>query len=471
MKKQPSQIYQIKVTLDNIRPPIWRRIQVPDNYTLGKLHDFLQIVMGWQNYHLHQFIIDEEAYSDPAVDEYGELDTLNETKFTLSKVIQAKGQKFKYEYDFGDSWVHTLVLEEILPAEPGVNYPLCLKGKRACPPEDVGGPWGYADFLETIHDPSKEDHDTLLEWAGGEFDPEAFNLEEINARLQHPEIDSSPDNSKDWPGKMPGPEMINVDKAFSWMANLPEDQKLVAENLPLRRDMTSLLTYLRENKVIGTQSTGNLPLKAVKEITAHFVDPPKLEETLGEHVYKVHSESEVWPLYFLHFLAAAGGLIADNLARHWELTQMGEKFLDKPAQFQVWFLCVTWWTQVNWEIASPISYDDGYLPAGFTNLVYKHLLEIPTADAVLFEPFADRIIKEAGLVWPIQNQDNAQRILQGLIQYAVIKPLADYAILQIRYEPNKILGGDYLDPASFQITAFGKGLLEAIEETLSWRQS
>jgi len=471
MKKPSFQIYQIKVTLDNIHPPIWRRIQVPGNITLGKLHDILQNVMGWQNYHLHQFTIHEQIYGDPADDEFGELGTLNEAKFTLAKLIKKEGLKFEYEYDFGDSWEHTLLLEKILPPENDVSYPLCLKGKRACPPEDVGGRWGYTDFLETIHDPSKEDHDTLLEWAGGKFDPEAFDLEVINARLQHPESDSSTDNSNVWPGKMPGPEMVNFEKAFSWMATLPEDQKLIAENLPLRRDMTSLLTYIRENKVVGTQSTGNFPLKAVKEIIAHFVDPPKFEVTLGEHVYKVHSESEVWPLYFLHILAAAGGLVDDNPARRWELTQMGENYLDKPAPFQVWFLCVTWWIQVNWAIASPISYEGGYLPAGFTKLVYKNLLEIPTTDGVLFETFADRIIKEAELVWPIQNRDSAHRILHGLIEYAVIKPLADYAILQIRYEPNKILGGDYLEPASFQITAFGKGLLEAIEETLSWKQS
>jgi len=466
MKKQPSQIYQIKVTLDDIRPPIWRRIQVPGNTTLLKLHDILQIVMGWQNYHLHSYMIEDELYGDPADDEFGDLGVLNEAKFTLSQVIQAKNQKFKYEYDFGDSWEHTLLVEEIFFPEEGVKYPLCLKGKRACPPEDVGGPWGYTGFLEAIHDPQHAEHEEYLEWIGGNFDPEAFNLEEINTRLQRMKQGRNTEISNSWPDEMPSLEMDKFARVSSWIQALPDDQKLVAKNLPLRRDMISLLTYLHENKVIGTQSTGNLPLKAVKEIISHFVNPLKFEETLGEQVYKIHSETEVWPLYFLHGLAVVGGLVAVSLGRRWELTQAGENFLEKPAEFQVWFLCVTWWMQINWVIASPIYYNDGYLPAGFPRLIHKHLLEIPTGAEVSFESFADRIITEAGLVWPIQDQDNARRILQGLVEYVVIKPLGDYGILQVEYEPNKILGGEFRTPASFRVTVFGKGLLEAITETL-----
>jgi hypothetical protein len=106
------------------------------------------------------------------------------------------------------------------------------------------------------------------------------------------------------------------------------------------------------------------------------------------------------------------------------------------------------------------------LPAGFVNLALQNLLEAPTGDGAPFESFAERMIKEAGFVWPIENQDNAHEILRGLIEYVVIKPLVDYEILEIEYQPNKILGGEYLDLAKFRITPFGKGLLEAIKETL-----
>ena len=153
MAKKPTQIYQIKVTLNDTHPPIWRRIQVPGNTTLLKLHDILQIVMGWEDYHLHMFTIEGSIYGDPADDEYGDLGTIDEANYKLNQVIDREGQRFTYEYDFGDSWDHTLLVEKILPPQEGVRYPICLKGKRACPPEDVGGVWGYENFLEAIRDP------------------------------------------------------------------------------------------------------------------------------------------------------------------------------------------------------------------------------------------------------------------------------------------------------------------------------
>jgi hypothetical protein len=124
------------------------------------------------------------SYGNPEDDEFGDLGTLDEAKFKLSQVIYGAGQRLTYEYDFGDSWDHTLLVEKILPPEEGVRYPLCLKGKRAGPPEDVGGVWGYEDFLEAIRDPHHSEHEQYLTWVGGEFDPEDFNLEDINAGLR-----------------------------------------------------------------------------------------------------------------------------------------------------------------------------------------------------------------------------------------------------------------------------------------------
>jgi hypothetical protein len=184
MSKKPAAVYQIKVSLNGSHPPIWRRILVPDNTTLLKLHDILQIVMGWEESHLHAFSIDGQSYGDPEDDEYGDLGTINEKRVRLNQVIPGEKFQFKYEYDFGDSWEHTLLVEKVLPPEAGVHYPVCVKGKRACPPEDVGGVWGYEEFLEAIKDPNHSEHDTYLEWAGEDFDPEAFDLEQINQRLK-----------------------------------------------------------------------------------------------------------------------------------------------------------------------------------------------------------------------------------------------------------------------------------------------
>jgi hypothetical protein len=186
MTRKPTLIYQIKVTLKNIHPPIWRRIQVSDNTTLLKLHDILQTVMGWYDAHLHMFKIQGSNFGNPADDEYGDLGTINEARYKLNQVIHWEGQRFHYEYDFGDSWEHVLLVEKILPPEEGRRYPLCLKGKRACPPEDVGGVWGYEYFLEAIRDPNHKEHESYLDWIGGEFDPEAFDLDGINSSLGNP---------------------------------------------------------------------------------------------------------------------------------------------------------------------------------------------------------------------------------------------------------------------------------------------
>jgi hypothetical protein len=159
--KTDTSIYQLKITLNGIRPPVWRRIQVSSNIGLPRFHDMIQIVMGWGDYHLHQFIIDGEYYGVPHPD-YG-LEMKNESRVKLNQVMFAEKDKFVYEYDFGDSWEHIILLEKILPPVSGVDYPVCLKGKRACPPEDCGGIWGYESLLETIQNPAHPEYEEMLE--------------------------------------------------------------------------------------------------------------------------------------------------------------------------------------------------------------------------------------------------------------------------------------------------------------------
>jgi len=175
-------IYQLKITLKDFRPPIWRRVLVPGNFNLYQLHWVVQAAMGWSDSHLHQFIIGGDYYGLPSPDDWEPMQ--DERRFTLSRMASSPKDKFVYEYDFGDSWEHEVVVEKILPPEPGVKYPLCVTGKGACPPEDVGGVWGYAEFLEAIRDPNHAEHDEYLEWVGGEFDPHAFDIEAVNRALR-----------------------------------------------------------------------------------------------------------------------------------------------------------------------------------------------------------------------------------------------------------------------------------------------
>jgi len=176
-----SPVYQLKVTLQSTKPPIWRRIQVRASATLPKLHDTIQVAMGWTDAHLHQFIINGVEYGLPDPDFTD--DMRSEQRIKLERVVTTEKDRFVYEYDFGDSWTHIILLERILPPDPAVHYPRCLAGKRACPPEDVGGVWGYAAFLEAIGNSDHPEHDDMLEWCGGEFDPEAFSLDEVNQAL------------------------------------------------------------------------------------------------------------------------------------------------------------------------------------------------------------------------------------------------------------------------------------------------
>ena len=173
-----TNIYQIKVTLKHT-PPIWRRIQVAADTKLGKLHHILQAAMGWTDSHLHAFRAGRTSYGVPDPDFPDDMEMENERNVRLDR-ITAEGDTLIYEYDFGDGWEHELKIEKVLKAEPKTRYPVCLAGKRACPPEDCGGPWGYEHLLEVLRDPKHEEHDEMLEWAGPDVDPEAFDLGEVN---------------------------------------------------------------------------------------------------------------------------------------------------------------------------------------------------------------------------------------------------------------------------------------------------
>ncbi len=177
--KSKSTVYQLKITLADIKPPVWRRVEVMD-CTLNKLHEVIQVVMGWDGYHLWAFDIGGEQYGE---DPEGDMDMESGRKMKLSRVVQAGIRKCAYTYDFGDHWEHVVQIEKVVEAEPKVKYPRCVKGSRACPPEDCGGAWGYGDFLEAVQNPKHEQHEEMLEWVGGEFDPEAFDREAVNKKL------------------------------------------------------------------------------------------------------------------------------------------------------------------------------------------------------------------------------------------------------------------------------------------------
>jgi hypothetical protein len=182
-------LYQLKIALKGIRPPIWRRVVVPSHITFAQLHDVIQTVMGWEDYHLYEFEIDDILIDIPD-EEYGfsfvgRREKHDARKEKLEKFVTEEGEKFTYTYDFGDHWVHTITLEKIETTHDPLPHPICLKGKRACPPEDIGGIYGYMEVMDMLNGHgTKEEIEEFVEWYGGDYDPEYFDIDETNERLR-----------------------------------------------------------------------------------------------------------------------------------------------------------------------------------------------------------------------------------------------------------------------------------------------
>lgn len=182
-------LYQLKITLKWSKPPIWRRVVVRADMTLDRLHDVIQLAMGWTNSHMHQFIagrgfrLTYYGKPDPGFADMGS-EMLNERRFTVAGLAPAPKRKFIYEYDFGDGWQHEVVAEKILTPDARFKHPVCLAGANACPPEDCGGIDGYYNLLEILADPKHPEHEEMQEWIGGEWDAAEFDLNGVNAELK-----------------------------------------------------------------------------------------------------------------------------------------------------------------------------------------------------------------------------------------------------------------------------------------------
>ena len=175
-----NHILQIKIQLEQLSPPIWRRILVGSGVTLSKLHDIIQLSMGWTDSHLHLFEKDRELFGPPDPDAF---EPMNSERTKLSTLLRHDKDSLHYEYDFGDGWSHKITLEKTLPFDPKISLQMCVKGARSCPPEDCGGPWGYTHLLEVMSDPMHEEHEELSEWVGDYFAPEEFDLLLVNELL------------------------------------------------------------------------------------------------------------------------------------------------------------------------------------------------------------------------------------------------------------------------------------------------
>ncbi len=181
--------FRVKITIQDVNPPIWREVILKSDYTMSDFHKIIQTVMGWSNSHLHQFVYNDEFYCDPEFeDEWSEGNCIDYTDIKLSDLIQYENQNMVYEYDFGDGWEHLIVFEEILDKEG--EYPECIGGERRAPPEDCGGPPGYEHLLKILKNPNHEEYENITKWVGNSFNPEEFDKNDINEALKQEDFGS-----------------------------------------------------------------------------------------------------------------------------------------------------------------------------------------------------------------------------------------------------------------------------------------
>jgi Plasmid pRiA4b ORF-3-like protein len=179
-----SKLFQLKIQLKDIKPAIYRTVLIPGSANFFQLHKTIQDAMGWFDCHLFQFFKDRGA-SISIPDKENDWEEVKDAReIKLHDYFTEVKKTITYEYDFGDGWEHTVTLEKILDNENKINYPVCIKGKRNCPPEDCGGPWGYENLLLVIGDKKHPEHKETLEWTGGKFDPEAFHIDGVNTSLK-----------------------------------------------------------------------------------------------------------------------------------------------------------------------------------------------------------------------------------------------------------------------------------------------
>jgi hypothetical protein len=177
-------ILQVKIILLDVDPPIWRRVLVPASLTLRRLHETIQAAMGWLDQHLYEFQIGDRRYGTPNP-EYNPMGSTvaNDSAVKLSTLVEKGIDRIHYTYDFGDDWRHEIIIEDIRPGEPDIDYPVLVEGARHCPPEDCGGPPGFQAFLEAITNPTHPEHEDALDWYGDPYDPEDIEREVIEAQL------------------------------------------------------------------------------------------------------------------------------------------------------------------------------------------------------------------------------------------------------------------------------------------------
>ncbi|MBN2541290.1 hypothetical protein JXI42_00330 [bacterium] len=259
-------------------------------------------------------------------------------------------------------------------------------------------------------------------------------------------------------------EVEKLEKKLSvWLERYhTEKMTETARKLPVRHDMVTLLEFVRENIVIGTQCTGNMPLKMVRAVTVKFNKPPILDHKIGKHTYRLRSEENIWPLYFLHILAEVGGLLAIAPTKQWRLKRNGVRFMSIDPLYQIAFMLSVWWYQVNWIVAFPFSGMGDELPPLFNYYALEGLLSLTPAIKVPVSDFAGELIEKTGLVWRAQDISFADMFLQSSVERMIIRILNTFGAVECEYQDEQLGKSTISKLQTFKIVPFGRALLESL---------
>ena len=451
----------LKISLDFIKPEIYRTIMFPARMTLLDLHHVIQYCFGWEDRHLFIFQVKDMAFVnslDWEEDAYRYQDAGAAVMADLIPKHVGTGDKFNYEYDLGNGWRHTILIKKLETDDEDVLMPVCIDGKRASPPEDFGGPFMYQKYLESRQSPNGSDINDEMFWIPDDFDPEEIDIGEINKKLLKDYPIHTLEHESSWVTQV---HSFSHFSEFSsdWTQKATPEEKKFAEALPFRRDMVTLLNYLKDHRVKGTKATGNFPLKHIRAMTAQFVNPPVLDEELGGRVYKLRTEDEVPDLVFIHSFANAAQLILGGEGLEWHLSFLGEQFLSHAPYEQVWYLDNNWFERLNWFYWYPWEdYDHLIDHHTFQDLIVDILLSFQSNKKIKIKRLVTELDKKSPKWISFSRSYDPARWKKHFLLNVVIDPMEKLGILHLESgdDPSEIV--NFVD--DFQVTDFGKSILK-----------
>ena len=460
----------LKITLQDIKPPIWRQIRISSKASLLDLHYVIQQAFGWTNRHLFIFEVGSMEFVDS--------DTWEEDAYQFQSAMLAKlddlipkripiGGVFSYVYDMGDNWKHEILVEGVDETAQTFSGAICMAAERAGPPEDVGSVPGYVLLLENLQHPGSPAYKRAVAWLGYDYDPESANsLDEINQSLRDYFKTTKLKEDTYWAKRLPlhnpGFDFIN-----DWIRNLSPEHRQYAKSLEFRRDVVSLLTYLKDHKVKGTKATGNFPRRDIRAIAARFEHPLRLDQQFGDLVYELRTEDEVPELIFMHNFLNAAGLILGGENMLWELTSLGERFLASAPEAQAWYLSKFWFYQFNWEFSYPFT--DAELSGDIFSFRYdylKLLCNYPSGKQVEIK----RVIQDLDRILPgwihVEKRfDITGSTKQRFFVAVLVKNFAKFGFFEVIKTKDDPLDFDYYSYYThIIITDYGKSLMRYLQK-------